>query len=50
MEFNRLLSNVISSYGEPQINLKILPEKKVKIDTKKYITIKKINDLDVWIK
>ena len=33
-----------------QINLKILPEKKVKIDTKKYITIKKINDLDVWIK
>ena len=50
MEFNRLLSNVISSYGEPQINLKILPEKKIKIDTKKYITIKKINDLDVWIK
>ena len=50
MEFNRLLSNVISSYGEPQINLKILPEKKVKMDTKKYITIKKINDLDVWIK
>ena len=50
MEFNRLLSNVISSYGEPQINLKILPEKTVKIDTKKYITIKKINDLDVWIK
>ena len=50
MEFNRLLSNVISSYGEPQINLKILPEKKVKINTKKYITIKKINDLDVWIK
>ena len=50
MEFNRLLSNVISNYGEPQINLKILPEKKVKIDTKKYITIKKINDLDVWIK
>ena len=50
MEFNRLLSNVISSYGEPQINLKILPEKKVKIDTKKYITIKKINDLDIWIK
>ena len=50
MEFNRLLSNVISNYGEPQINLKILPEKKAKIDTKKYITIKKINDLDVWIK
>ena len=50
MEFNRLLSNVISSYGEPQINLKTLSEKKVKIDTKKYITIKKINDLDVWIK
>ena len=31
MEFNRLLSNAISSYGEPQINLKkILSEKKKK--------------------
>ena len=50
MEFNRLLSNAISSYGEPQINLKILPEKKKKIDTKKYTLIKKINDLDQWIK
>tara|TARA_Y100000310_G_scaffold301413_1_gene337903 strand:- start:265 stop:1230 length:966 start_codon:yes stop_codon:yes gene_type:complete len=31
MEFNRLLSNAISSYGEPQINLKILPEKKKRL-------------------
>ena len=35
MEFNRLLSNVISSYGEPQINLKILPDKKSKDRYKK---------------
>ena len=50
MEFNRLLSTVISNHGEKNENLKISSETDIKINTKKYITIKKINELDVWIK
>ena len=52
MEFNRLLSSVISVYGQPEI----LQQKTVKkeninkeINTKKYQLIKNIEDLDDWI-
>jgi len=52
MEFNRLLSSVISAYGEPEI----LQQKSIKkeninkeISTKKYQLIKNIEDLEDWI-
>ena len=52
MEFNRLLSSVISAYGQPEI----LQQKTIKkeninkeINTKKYQLIKNIEDLDYWI-
>ena len=52
MEFNRLLSSVISAYGEPEI----LQQKSIKkeninkeISTKKYQLIKDIEDLEDWI-
>ena len=52
MEFNRLLSSVISAYGQPEI----LQQKTIKkeninkeINTKKYQLIKNIEDLDDWI-
>ena len=52
MEFNRLLSSVISVYGQPEI----LQQKTIKkeninkeINTKKYQLIKNIEDLDDWI-
>ena len=52
MEFNRLLSSVISVYGQPEI----LQQKTIKkeninkeINTKKYQLIKNIKDLDDWI-
>ena len=52
MEFNRLLSSVISTYGQPEI----LQQKSIKkeninkeINTKKYQLIKNIEDLDDWI-
>ena len=53
MEFNRLLSSVISIYGEPNYskeknNLKY--KDKIKIDTKKYKLINNIKELDLWIK
>ena len=53
MEFNRLLSSVISMYGEPNYskeknNLK--DKDKIKIDTKKYKLINNIKELDLWIK
>ncbi len=53
MEFNRLLSSAISTYGEPnfkndQINYS--DNKRDKINTKKYKLISKIEDLNDWIK
>jgi len=50
MEFNRLLSQAISFYGEPNNKKSISVEKQEKIDTSKYITIEKVEDLDSWIK
>ena len=50
MEFNRLLSNAISNYGELKLDLKLPLLKKYKIDVKKYITIKSLKDLDNWIR
>ena len=50
MEFNRLLSNAISNYGELKLESKLPLLKKNKIDVKKYITIKNQKDLNTWIK
>ena len=52
MEFNRLLSQVISQYGEPnEKEVKNLKEQdNQKFNLKKYQTILKISDLDIWIK
>ena len=49
MEFNRLLSQVISQYGEP-IEKNIVKKKLPKFDLKKYKTILKIDELENWIK
>ena len=50
MEFNRLLSQVISRYGET-FEQKVKNLKKTPIfDLKKYQTILKINQLEEWIK
>ena len=50
MEFNRLLSQVISRYGET-FEQKVKNLKKTSIfDLKKYQTILKINQLEEWIK
>jgi len=50
MEFNRLLSQVISHYGE-QLETKVENIKSsIKFDLKKYQTILKINELEKWIK
>ena len=54
MEFNRLLSSVISAYGEPKLSSS-LTEKKIlqkqkPIDKKKYYLITDVNQLDEWIK
>jgi len=54
MEFNRLLSSAISTYGEP--NLESIksdleePTKHEKINSKNYYLINDINKLDKWIK
>ena len=53
MEFNRLLSSAISTYGEPKLseNIETNPSgKQSKINTKTYKLIKKIEELDEWIK
>ena len=50
MEFNRLLSQVISFYGEPEKKFSLTTEQHEKIDVKKYTTIKKLEDLEFWIK
>ena len=50
MEFNRLLSQVISHYGEP-IEEKIENKSNsIKFDLKKYQTILTIDELEKWIK
>ena len=50
MEFNRLLSQVISHYGE-SIEMKIAKHNNsIKFDLKKYQTILKISELEKWIK
>ena len=53
MEFNRLLSSVISIYGEPNYSEEknnLEDKDKIKIDTKKYKLINNIKELDLWIK
>ena len=49
MEFNRLLSQVISHYGEP-IGKKIENKNSAKFNLKQYKTILKIDELENWIK
>jgi DNA polymerase-1 len=54
MEFNRLLSSVISTYGEPELvtnKVDIKPkEKKQTINNKNYHLIKDENQINEWIK
>ena len=54
MEFNRLLSSVISNYGEPKFlekeKLHEKVEKVLSIDRKKYKLVEKLNDIDDWLK
>ncbi len=52
MEFNRLLSSVISAYGEPNfLSSKIeVQDKQKEITKKKYSLISEIDELDDWIK
>ena len=54
MEFNRLLSSVISNYGEPKFSEREKSqengEKFLSIDRKKYLLIEKLNDVDDWLK
>ncbi len=54
MEFNRLLSSAISTYGEPNFNekkneIKII-EKQKSISNKNYFLIKDAKEIDNWIK
>jgi len=50
MEFNRLLSQVISHYGESTKKKVEKYKNSTKFDLKKYQTILKINELEKWIK
>ena len=50
MEFNRLLSQVISHYGESTENKVEKYKNSTKFDLKKYQTILKINELEQWVK
>ena len=50
MEFNRLLSQVISHYGEPTEQKVENKKNYIKFDLKKYQTISKIDELEKWIK
>ena len=54
MEFNRLLSNVISHYGEPKFSEREKSQengqKFLSVDRKKYLLIEKLNDIDDWLK
>ena len=49
MEFNRLLSQAIAYYGEPSQNKTNVSKTNSKIDRKKYVQIKDIKELDVWL-
>jgi len=53
MEFNRLLSSVISTYGEPELEenkIETIPkEKQKKIDKKNYHLITNEKEIDNWI-
>jgi len=53
MEFNRLLSSVISTYGEPKLSSQNIDnnakEKKQTISKKNYHLIKDINEIDKWL-
>ena len=53
MEFNRLLSSVISAYGEPELEeatIEVKPEKKQKnINKKNYYLITSEKEIDEWI-
>ncbi len=54
MEFNRLLSSVISQYGEPKLKEKNAPSLNGKeisrVDRTKYKLLNKLEDIDNWIK
>ena len=50
MEFNRLLSQVISDYGEPIEKRVENNNNSIKFNLQKYQTILKIDELDQWIK
>jgi DNA polymerase-1 len=54
MEFNRLLSSVISAYGEPKLsgipNESKSQEKQQTINSKNYHLIKNSDEIDEWIK
>ena len=53
MEFNRLLSSVISTYGEPKLSSQNIDsnakEKQQTISKKNYHLIKDINEIDKWL-
>ena len=53
MEFNRLLSSVISTYGEPKLSSQNIDnnakEKQQTISKKNYYLIKDINEIDKWL-
>ncbi len=56
MEFNRLLSSVISVYGEPQFSENLIEKndqkeskQQLKINKKNYFLIENENELDKWI-
>jgi len=54
MEFNRLLSSVISTYGEPDLlennKTSIESEKQTSISKKNYYLINKESEIDKWLK
>ena len=54
MEFNRLLSSVISAYGEPSLlknnDTSESLEKKISISKKNYYLINKESEIDEWLK
>ena len=53
MEFNRLLSSVISTYGEPKLSSQNIDnnakKKQQTISKKNYYLIKDINEIDKWL-
>ena len=49
MEFNRLLSQAIAYYGEPNKDKTNITKSNSQIDRKKYVQIKEIKELDIWL-